>query len=419
VARRPAVPDVLRERDYRLLFGAQATSLLGDQMATVALAFGVLGIGGSASDVGLVFAARSLALMASLLGGGVIGDRLPRRRVLAATDLVRLASQGLLAAVLIGGGTAIWPVIALSAVTGAATGVFNPTATAFLPAVVAPRRLQEANALRSLAASAGRIAGPLLAGVLVATAGAGWALAVDAATYAVSAVLVLGIRVAGAPAGVGPAERATVLADLRAGWTAFRSRRWLWAIVAWAAVGNVVLGAWRVLGPVVAEHDLGGVTAWSAIIAASGAGGVAGGLVALRAAPRRPLLLAVGALALFYPQMALLAAVAPTAVIAVAAAVGEAGLILCLTVWESTLQRHVEPRLLSRVSAYDWLGSLAFEPLGLAVWGPIAAVVGVSEALWLATGLGVLSIVAVLAVRDVRTLPAAPAAAAVAGATDG
>src|SRR4051794_31124726 len=210
VVRRRAVPDVLRERDYRLLFGAQATSLLGDQMVTVALAFGVLGIGGSASDVGLVFAARALALMACLLGGGVIGDRLPRRRVLAATDLVRLASQGLLAAVLIGGGTAIWPVVALSAVTGAASGVFNPTATAFRPAVVAPARLQEANALRSLASSAGRIAGPLLAGVLVATAGAGWALAVDAATYGVSAALVLGIGVAGAPAGVGPAERATV-----------------------------------------------------------------------------------------------------------------------------------------------------------------------------------------------------------------
>src|SRR4051812_38486117 len=172
VVRRPAVPDVLRERDYRLLFGAQAASLLGDQMVTVALAFAVLGIGGSASDVGLVFAVRSLALMACLLGGGVIGDRLPRRRVLVVTDLVRLASQGALAVVLIGGGTAIGPVVALSAVTGAASGVFNPTATAFLPAVVAPARLQEANALRSLASSAGRIAGPLLAGGLVATAGA-------------------------------------------------------------------------------------------------------------------------------------------------------------------------------------------------------------------------------------------------------
>jgi predicted MFS family arabinose efflux permease len=410
VPRRPALPAALHERDFRLLFGAQATSLLGDQMVSVALAFGVLERGGSASDLGLVFAARSVALIACLLGGGVIGDRLPRRLVLVTTDLVRLVSQGALAAVLIAGGSSIWPIAALSALTGAANGVFNPTATGFLPAVVSPARLQEANALRSLASSAGRIAGPLLAGLLVATAGAGWALAVDAATYAVSAALVLAIRVPGRRAAHAP-PAAGFLVDLRAGWAAFRSRTWLWTIVAWAAVGNVVLGAWRVLGPVVAEHDLGGVGAWSAILAASGVGGVIGGIVALRVAPRRPLVFAVVALALFYLPTALLAAVAPTAVIAVGTAVGEAGLVLCLTVWESTLQRHVEPYLLARVSAYDWLGSMAFEPVGLALWGPVAALIGISNALWLATAAGVLSLAAILAVRDVRTLPAHPRAA--------
>jgi predicted MFS family arabinose efflux permease len=405
------VPDVLGERDYRLLFGAQAVSLLGDQMVPVALAFGVLARGGGASAVGLVFAARSAALILCLLGGGVLGDRLPRRALLVATDLLRLCSQGAIAAVLIAGGTAIWPIVALSAVTGAGVGVFNPTATGFLPEVVPPQWLQEANALRGLASSVGRIAGPLLAGLLVATVGAGWALAVDAATYAVSAALVVRIRTPGSGRAAGaPAE--TFLAELRAGWDAFRSRTWLVTIVASSAIGNVVFGAWRVLGPVLAEDHLGGVGAWSAIAATSGAGGVVGGLLGLRLAPRRPLVFQTFAVAVFFSQMILLAALAPTPAIAAAAFVGEIGLVLGWTVWESTLQRHVEPHLLSRVSAYDWLGSFVFEPLGLVLWGPIAVLTGATEALWIAVTVGVVTTFAVLAVPAVRTLPTAPEAVA-------
>lgn len=400
------LPAVLHEREYRLLFGAQLSSLLGDQMVTVALAFGILDHGGSASDVGIVLAARSLAVIAFLLGGGVIGDRLPRRAVLVATDVVRIGSQGAVAAVLISGGGSIALLAALSAVTGAATGVFNPTATGFLPEVVSPQGLQEANALRSLASSGGRIAGPLLAGLLVATAGAGWAIAVDAASYAVSAALVAAMSVRGAGRGE---TSESFLDELRTGWTAFRSMTWLVAIVASAAVGNLCNGAWKVLGPVVAKTELGGVGAWSAIVAAAGAGGILGGLLALRLAPRRPLVFMTCAVSVFFVQFALLAVVAPTAIIAVAAFAGEVGMILGMTVWESSMQRHVEARLLSRVSAYDWLGSLVFEPIGLAIWGPVAAATSTGTALWIAFGLGVTSLFAPLLVRAVRELPAEPA----------
>ena len=400
------LPAVLHEREYRLLFGAQLSSLLGDQMVTVALAFGILDHGGSASDVGIVLAARSLAVIAFLLGGGVIGDRLPRRAVLVATDVVRIGSQGAVAAVLISGGGSIALLAALSAATGAATGVFNPTATGFLPEVVSPQGLQEANALRSLASSGGRIAGPLLAGLLVATAGAGWAIAVDAASYAVSAALVAAMSVRGAGRGE---TSESFLDELRTGWTAFRSMTWLVAIVASAAVGNLCNGAWKVLGPVVAKNELGGVGAWSAIVAAAGAGGILGGLLALRLAPRRPLVFMTCAVSVFFVQFALLAVVAPTAIIAVSAFAGEVGMILGMTVWESSMQRHVEARLLSRVSAYDWLGSLVFEPIGLAIWGPVAAATSTGTALWIAFGLGVTSLFAPLLVRAVRELPAEPA----------
>jgi hypothetical protein len=396
---------VLRARDYRLLLAGQAVSLTGDAMVNVALAFAVLGAGGSASDIGIVFAARTAALLASLLAGGVVADRLPRRALMVGTDLVRFASQGALAAVLILGSPSIGTLAALSALTGAATGVFNPAATGFLPSVVAPGGLQQANALRTLASSAGRIAGPLLAGLLVVTAGAGWALAVDAATFAVSAALVS--RMSAVRAQAAPAPR-SFLADLREGWDAFRSRRWLWTFVLVAAFGNFLHASWTVIGPVLAQRELGGAAAWGAVVAASGAGGVLGGLVALRVRPRRPLLAGGLATVVFFAPIALLAAGAPVVVLAVGAAVGEVGLVLGTTLWESTFQRHVEPGLLSRLSAYDWFGSMALYPLGLAAWGPIASVVGFHGALWLAFALLMVAMAAMLSVRETRTLPAYP-----------
>jgi len=401
----PESLTVLRERPYRLLFAGQAVSLLGDAMVNVSLAFAVIGLGGSAAEIGLVFTARSLALIGCLLAGGVVADRLPRATVLIGADLVRVASQGGLAAALILGEPGVWVLAALSAVTGAATGFFNPASTGFLPAVVSPARLQQANALRGLASSAGRIAGPIAAGVLVATVGAGWALAVDAATFAVSAAFLSRIRLP-RPAAV---ARGSFVADLREGWDAFRSRRWLWSFVAWGAFANLLYGCWAIVGPLVAERDLGGVTAWAAIVAASGVGGLAGGVIALRANPQRPLVFATAAMLIFFLPLALLALGLPVAVVALGAVVSEIGLVLAVTVGESTVQRHVEPAALSRVSSYQWLGSMALQPVGLAVWGPIAIAIGYDAAMWLAFAAMVVSGLVLLAVRDVRTLPAYPA----------
>ena len=333
-----------------------------------------------------------------------MGDRLPRRAVLISADLVRVASQGAIAVALIAGEPAFWVIGALSAVSGAATGFFNPTSTAFLPAVVSAEGLQPANALRGLLSSVGRIGGPSLAGLLVVTAGAGWALAVDAATFALSAALLSRIRTSDQPV---PATK-SFLADMKEGWDAFRSRTWLWTFVAWFSFGNLLYGCWAVVGPLVAERDLGGAGAWGLIIAASGAGGVVGGVLALRVKPRRPLLFASLNASIFLLPLAVLALGPPAALIAAVAVVSEIGAVLALSVWESTLQRYVEPATLSRVSAYDWFGSLAFLPVGLAVWGPIADAIGYDNALWLAFGLHVASVVPLLAVRAVRTLPALP-----------
>lgn len=403
MARLPDSLDVIRTREFRLLFSGQAVSVLGDRMAFVALAFAVLEIGGSASDVGLVLAAGTFPLVATVLAGGVVADRVSRRAVMVVADLVRIASQATMAALLIGGVAEVWMLALLAGVTGAATGFFSPASTGLLPEIVLAEQLQPANALRASAISTGEILGPVVGGVLVAAAGAGWAIAIDAVTFAVSAACLAMLRV---PTRVA-AQRSSFVADLREGWVAFRSRRWVWAFVAYFAIGNFLWGAWSGLGPIVAERDLGGAAAWGTILAAVGVGALAGSLLAAHVKPRRPLLLAAFTDGLFALPLAFLAAAPPVPLIACGALLAGAGMALASSVWESTLQRQVPGDSLSRVSSYDWFGSLAFYPLGLAVWGPVAAVIGISVSLWLTFGLAVAVTLALLSVPDIRHLPAA------------
>jgi predicted MFS family arabinose efflux permease len=338
--------------------------------------------------------------VACLLAGGVVADRMSRRRVMIAADLVRLVSQGVLGLLLVSGHARLWEVAALQAVLGAATGFFNPASTGLVPMVANADRLQEANALRGVAMAGGQVVGPAIGGVLVATLGAGEALLADAATYAVSALLLARVHVRERPSG----ERATFLADLRDGWREVISRTWVWTIIAGFSLANCVHAAFLVLGPVVAKRSLGGAGAWATILACGGAGQVAGGIAALRVRPRRPLMIAVLACAVAATPTLLLAPPAPLAVIAAASLVAGAGVFLFQALWETALQRHVPLGALSRVSAYDWFGSLVFAPLGMAVVGPVADALGIHTTLWAAGLLDLLAIASLLLVRDIRRL---------------
>lgn len=410
----PASLSALRRRDFRLMFGAQAVSGLGDRMVPVALAFAVLGLGGSPSEVGIVLAARTLPLVGSLLIGGVVADRVSRRTVMMAADLVRVASQGVTAALLVAGSSPVWALAVLAGVTGAGTGFFNPASVGLLPLVVAREELQQANGLRATAMAGGEIVGPIVGGILIATAGPGWALGVDAATFAASAALLAGVRL---PVRDGRPQ-SSFLADLREGWGAFRARSWLWSFVCGAAAGNLLWGAWSVLGPVVAQRDLGGAAVWGAVLGAMGAGTLAGALLSIRARPRRPLVYSMLATTTFAIPLVLLALRAPVLVLGAGAALVGAGMMLSNSVWESTLQREVPPGSLSRLSAYDWFGSFALQPVGLAVWGPIAAVVGITPSLWAAAVLLAASTFAVLAVPEVRAMRSGERPVAVRAASD-
>jgi MFS family permease len=393
---------VLGDRHFRYLFLARTVSLLGSAIAPIALAFAVLDMrGGSASALGLVLAARSLAQIILLLFGGVLADRLPRFRLMVGSDLVSFVAQAGVAALFITGVTPLGVVVALSALNGAAAAIFFPASRGVVPQVVPKELFQPANALLRLTQNSSSIVGAAVAGVLVLTIGPGWALAIDALSFALSAALLAGVRL---DHQARPAT-STVLADLRDGWRQFSSRRWIWLVVVQFAVVNGCFGAVNVLGPLIAKRHLGGAGGWSAVLTAESIGLVAGSLVAMRLRPRFPIRAATIATLGFLPPFFLLALHAP--VWAVAASMLANGVCVDIfeVLWDTSLQNHVPHDALSRISSYDAVGSFALGPICLAVAGPLADAVGVTQTLVGAGALATVVSLGTLASRSVRTLP--------------
>jgi len=395
--------SVLGVRDFRLLYLAGAASWFGDEFFVLAVAFAALDLTGSVSAVGTVFAAEFAVLGACLLVGGTVADRVGRRRVMILADVARASTQAIVAFLLLSGQAELWHLVALAGIRGGASAFFDPASTGLVPLTVSGERLQEANALRGMTRSVCVIAGPVGAGLIVTFASSGAAIAVDAASFVLSALLLAAMRVHEPVLEV--AE--SFMRSLAGGWKEFRSRTWLWAGVAQASLFHMVaLAPFLTLGIVIARDEIGGPAAWSLVLAAFGAGTLLGGLVALQLRPRRPLVGALAASALYAPQMILLGLAAPVPLIALAALAGGAGVAFWSTVWETTLQQQVPLESLSRVAAYDWLGSLAFLPLGFALAGPAAGLFGAGETLWFGALLLLASVAIVLALPGVRSLRA-------------
>jgi MFS family permease len=391
----------LAEREFRLLFIGRTISLFGSAFAPIALAFAVIVLTGSPADLGLVLSAYMGAHLIFLLAGGVWADRLPRHLVMVTSDLLSGAAQIAAAVVLLTGVAQTWHLIVLAAVRGGASAFFMPASTGLVPSVVSAGRLQQANALLSLSRNSTRIAGVAIAGLLVATVGAGWALALDGVTYGFGAFFVGMLK----PAPVGPHEDREFLRELAEGWHEFRSRSWLCVtIVQFALINAYAIGAFLVLGPFVAENELGGAAAWGFILAAEAVGMILAGIVALRFRPERPLFVATLAVLTMAPLLALLGIGAPLLLILPAATIAGVGLELYGVFWDTTLQQHIPDEMLSRVSSYDVLGSFALIPLGVAVMGPISGAIGVADTLIGAAVVVVLATVAVISVADVRNL---------------
>ena len=390
-----------RSKPFRLLFAGELVSLLGTAVAPVALAFAVLDLTGSATDLGYVLAAGWLPQIVFILIGGVLGDRLPRNLVMVGANAFSAAAQGVAAGLLLADVAQPWHLALLAAIRGTATALFFPAAQAVVPEIVERELLQPANALLRLAQSSSTIVGAGVGGIAVAAAGPGWAIAFDAVTYLTSALILVRMKI---PRVV--VERGeTIIRELIEGWNEFRSREWLWVIVVCASVGNLVATAsFSVLGPLIAKRYLGGAAAYGAIVATQSAGFIAGGMLSLRWRPARPLLVSTLALLPTAAEIACYASVRVTAVIAAVAFFAGVGLEVFGVNWITALQQHIPTRVLSRVNSYDALGSFVFIPLGLVIAGPLADRFGVTNTLWGFLAIGVASVGAALLSRDVRTL---------------
>jgi MFS family permease len=390
----------LKEREFRLFFTGQMVSLLGDAVTPFALAWAVLDLTGSARDLGFVIAAKTAPLVIFLLVGGVFADRLPRRAVMLTADVARMAVQATTAALLLSHTARIWELIVLQALAGTGSAFFNPASTGLTPMTVSAGRLQEANALRGMSMGLTRFAGPALAGILIVTVGPGYALAIDAASFGVSAFYLSRLHL---PPHVSLPPQ-SFARDLLDGWHDFTARTWVWLIVVSASLGNMMGAVWLVLAAVWVKGGHGGAGAWTAILVVSAIGGLAAGATALRLRPRRPLLVGCAALVPTVAPMIVLALQLPWEILIATALVMGFGNMLFNTLWETSLQQHVPPASLSRVSAYDWFGSLLCQPVGLALAGVVAAGIGMSRTLWIAAAVNLVAVAAMLAAPSVRHL---------------
>ncbi|WP_181320136.1 MFS transporter [Saccharothrix carnea] len=392
---------LLTDRNFRRFFLGYATSVIGSSMAPVAMTFAVLDTGASAGDLGLVFASGVVSTMVFLVGGGVLADRVPRRLVMVGADLGCAAAQFVFAALVLTGTAELWSMMLLAAVRGGAAAFYQP-ALAAMPAELVPEdRLQRANSVLGLAKSIPDVAGPAVAGVLVALGGSGVVLVIDGVSYLLSAVFLAGVRV---PPRTG-VPRTRLLADLREGWTEIRTRRWLWANVLQMALWNLmVIAPYLVLAPVVARNDLGGAWAWGSIAAAQGAGAVLAGVVLLRLHVRRTLVVIAVVQLVWVGVLVLLAARAPLPLIMVAAFAVGFSLSTFNALWRTTEQTLVPRGALSRVAAYELLGAYALGPIGLALAGPVSEAVGIGTVLVAAAGWQVLGSALLLFLPEVRSL---------------
>ena len=391
-----------RARDFRLLWLGQSVSTIGDALVLVAVGLFVTRLTGDPGDVGLVLGAYSLPLVLFVLLGGVLADRLPRRRVMVISDLVRCVLHGTLALLIATGVVQIWHMVVIGALFGTAEAFFRPAYTGLVPQTVDEADIQPAQALSGVSAEVAEILGPALATALVLGVGGAAAFAVDAATFAVSAAFLVLLRTR--DRGQRP-EPATVLVELRQGWVAVRERAWVWATVLTFSVTLLVaLAPFFVLGAAVARDVYGSDAVYGLSNAAWGVGTVTGAVIGSRWEPLRPMRAAVIGAVPWPLALSLFALGPPVGLLYLAMAVSGVGIGLFAVWWETALAQRIPPHLLSRVSAWDWMGSLALMPVGYLLAGPVAARLGATEVLSVGGLLGFALMTLALLPRSTREL---------------
>ena len=405
--------SLLRVPSYRRLFGAQTVSMLGDRIAPIAMAFAILDLTGSAKDLGVVLAAQTIPLAVMLLPAGVVADRLARRPLMLASDVVRFGAQGATAGLLIAGSSSLWLIALLQAVYGTAEAFFLPAFTGLLAQVTPEGERQQANALLSLGRNITTIAGPVAAAALIALTSPGSALAFDAATFLISASFLRGIKVESPRAGsrreILSAVRTGFVTDLVEGARAVISRSWVRTmILAFTAYHVAIFPAVYVLGPLLARTEYDGAPSFAAWVSGFGVGALVGGAAALRFRPAHPMRWVGGGLAVAGTQPLILSAGLPTVAMVACFSVVGASVSFLFTIWDAELQGRIPADLLARVSSFDFFGSVVMIPVGYALAGPLSTWIGLHQALVAVGCLGVTAGLATLASADVRDLAKEP-----------
>lgn len=394
--------NALRSRDFRLLWLSQSASVIGDALVIVAIGLYVTRLTGDPSDVGVVLAAYSLPLVLFVLFGGVVADRLPRQLMMVVADVVRGLLHGTLAVLIAVGAVQVWHMVVIGLLFGTAEAFFRPAYTGLVPQTVAEEDIQAAQALGGVSRELASFASPALATALVLSVGGASAFGLDAATFAVSAVLLSRIR----PRARGKtADRSTVFGELGEGWVAVRERAWVWGtIAAFSAALLFALAPFFVLGASVSRDVYGTEAVFGLTNAAWGVGTVTGAVVGSRWRPRRPMLAGMLAAVPWPAAIAVYAAGPPLVVVYPVMAVAGAGIGLFAVWWETALAQRIPAHLLSRVSAFDWMGSLALLPAGYLLAGPVAGALGAVPVLVGGGLLGTAACALGLLPRSTRTL---------------
>jgi hypothetical protein len=399
------VPAALRIRDFALLWAGMSVSLIGDGVYFVALAWQVYDLSGSPTALSLVGVAWTLPLALFVLLGGVVTDRVERRRVMIAADLVRALVVAVIGVLSLSGVIELWHLVVMAALFGTGEAFFGPAFTSIVPQIVPRQLLLQANALDQFVRPLGfMLLGPALGGWIVATFGPGEAFVFDAGTFLVSALALAFLS----PRPLAVREEATsLLRDVREGFGFVRARPWLWATLVAAAI--FLLAYWGpidVLVPYRVRNELGGDAGdYGLILAFGGLGSIAAAaLVGRRGLPRRHI--TVMYLSWAIGSLALVGLGVGTAVwqlmgfMFVEGAFFTAGIVI----WGTLLQTHVPGELLGRVTSLDWFVSTSLVPISFALTGPVSGAIGVQSTLVLGGVIACSVTLAFLQVPGVRDL---------------
>jgi MFS family permease len=374
-------------------------SAVGDALVPVTTAFATLDIG-SATDLGLVLATGMGARAIFFMVGGVWADRLPRRLIMIAADGVRAVVQLVIALAFLSGRIEVWHLVVAAGVFGIAASFFRPASTGLLPQLVPAARVQAANALIGLSHNVTELFGPVVAGVLIATTGYELIYAIDSATFVASLACLVLMR----PLGAVRARRQSFVADAREGVREVLARPWIRVTITADLFVNFALAPYFVLGPLVVREHLDGAPDWGLMMAASAAGGIAGGALVLRWRPRRPLVPAYAGMLAVPLAIVTLVPPLPLPLLMLGASLLAMSVVVGNTFWSTMEQQHVPADVLGRVDSVAWTGSILIAPVAFAVAGPLSDWVGVRETLLCAAAIGVVCNVGALLSRSVRQL---------------